>query len=73
MQNSEVIAVQNYLRKLFGGDRIRLKAGRPGHPVEVYVGDEFVGTVYRDDEDGEVTYTLTLTVLASDLDQRGGD
>ncbi len=67
MQEFEVIAIQNYMRKLFGADRIRLKPGRADHPVEVYVGDEFVGTVYRIEEEGEVSYSFTMTILDIDL------
>lgn len=67
MQSSEIIAIQNYLRKLFGGDRIRLIGGKGDQPVEVYVGDEFVGTVYRVEEEGEVSYSFTMSILDIDL------
>jgi Protein of unknown function (DUF3126) len=35
--------------------------------VEVYAGREFLGTLYRDEEDGEVSYSLHITILEGDL------
>lgn len=67
MKDTEIIAVQNYLRKLFGNDRIRLKKGRPNDPVEVFVNEEFIGTVYRDAEDGDVSYSFNMSILDIDL------
>ncbi|MEX1148202.1 MAG: DUF3126 family protein [Sphingomonadales bacterium] len=67
MKESEVVDVQAYLRGLFGTDRIRLKRGRAQDGMEMYVGDEFVGTVYRDDDECDVSYNVTMTVLYIDL------
>jgi hypothetical protein len=33
----------------------------------VLIGDEFIGTLHRDDEEGEVSYALTITILQEDL------
>lgn len=35
--------------------------------VEIAAGDEVIGTVHRDVEDGEVSYAVHLTILAEDL------
>jgi len=68
MKPSDIARVQAYLRRLLGSDRIRLIApARPGLTVEVAVEDEVIGTVHRDDEEGEVSYAVTLTVLEEDL------
>ena len=40
---------------------------RKGLSVEFAVGDEVLGTVYKDEEDGEVSYSVTLTILDEDL------
>ena len=32
-------------------------------------GEEFVGTVHRDEEDGDVSYSIQIVVLAEDLAQ----
>lgn len=68
MKPAEIARVQAYLRRLLGSDRITLLApARPGLSVEVSVQDEVIGTVHRDDEEGEVSYAVMLTVLEEDL------
>jgi len=42
---------------------------RRGQSVEVRVGDEFLGTVHRDEENGEVSYSLHIAILEEDLAQ----
>jgi hypothetical protein len=69
MTQAEIAAVQAHLRRLFGNERIALVAPRQrrGGSVEVMVGGEFVGTVHRDEEEGEVSYAVQIVVLAEDL------
>ena len=68
MTRSEIERVQAYLRQLLGTERIRIAAPkRTGLSVEVAVGDEVVGTLHRDSEDGEVSYSVHLTILEEDL------
>ncbi len=70
MGQAEIAAVQAHLRRLFGSQRIALVAPqRRGGSVEVRVGEEFVGTVHRDEEDGDVSYSIQIVVLAEDLAQ----
>ncbi len=68
MKPTEIARVQAYLRRILGSDRITLIAPpRPGLTVEVAVEGEVIGTVHRDDEEGEVSYAVTLSVLEEDL------
>lgn len=67
MRNSEIVAVQNYLRALFGNERISLAKGRADEQVEVYMGKEFIGTIYRDEDEGEVSYSFNMSILDIDL------
>lgn len=72
MTRAEIAAVQAHLRKLFDNERIVLVAPRRrGGSVELLVGGEFVGTVHRDEEDGEVSYAVQIAILAEDLGQVG--
>ena len=48
-----------------GADPAPAKAGAP---IEVYSGEEFVGVLHRDEEDGEVSYDLHISILAEDLE-----
>jgi hypothetical protein len=35
--------------------------------AEVYFGDEFLGVIFRDDEDGELSYDFNMAILEMDL------
>ena len=66
---AERAAVQAHLRRLFGNNRIAVTAPeRKGASVELRVGDEFIGTIHRDAEDGEVSYAVQIVVLSEDLE-----
>ena len=68
MNKSEMARLQKYLRDKFGTERIALSL-KPGKDafIEVSLGGEFIGTIYRDEEDGEVSYAFTMTILEMDL------
>ena len=64
----ELRRVQAYLREKFGNTKIRLRdRTQSDESVEVFVGDEFIGVIYRDEEDGEVSYDFNMAILAYDL------
>lgn len=68
MTGSEIERVQTYLRRLLGTRRLRVLAPkRAGLSVEVAAGDEVIGTLHRDVEEGEVSYAVHLTILEEDL------
>ena len=68
MTANEIARVQDYLRQLFANDRIVIDPpAKPRAPVEVRIGEEFIGVLHRDDEDGEVSYALQMVILAEDL------
>lgn len=65
---SEIWRVEKYLRNLFRLDTITL-VERPKQPdsVEVVIGGEFIGVVFKDEEDGEVSYAFNMAILEMDL------
>jgi hypothetical protein len=68
MTKADIDRVQAYLRRLLGTERINLLApARAGLSVEVAVQDEVIGTLHRDEDEGEVSYSIHLTVLEEDL------
>jgi len=70
MTQAELAAVQAHLRRLFANQRIALVApSRRNASIELRIGEEFVGTVHRDEEDGDVSYSVQIVVLAEDLAQ----
>jgi hypothetical protein len=68
MTPSDIDRLQTYLRKLFGSERIQVvQPPRKGATIELAVNDETIGTVHKDVEDGETSYSIHLTVLEEDL------
>ena len=67
MNNDEVLRVQTYLRLKFSNDMLTLKRGAKEDMVEVFMEDEFIGTLFRDDEDGEVSYAFNMAIPEFDL------
>ena len=67
MTRSEIWRIEKYLRGLFRLDTISLVEGLKDDSVEVYIGDEFIGPLYKDDEDGEVSYAFNMAILEIDL------
>jgi len=61
--------IERYLRTTFQNQRIGVRA-RPKKTdsVEVYIGDEFIGVIFEDKEDGETSYNLQIAILEIDLD-----
>lgn len=70
MNPQEMVKVQTYLRKVFGSKTLSVRA-RPKikDSAEVYVGEEFVGTLTRDEDDGELCYQFQMAILELDLDE----
>ncbi len=68
MTREELTQLETYLRKTFQMQTIEVRA-RPKKKdsAEVYIGDEFIGVLYRDDEDGEVSYQFQMAILEFDL------
>lgn len=68
MTRSEIWRLEKYLRSLFRLDTIVIHE-RPKQPdsVEVHVAGEFIGVIFRDDEDGEVSYAFQMAILEIDL------
>jgi Protein of unknown function (DUF3126) len=65
----ELVKLTNYLRTKFELPSIQVKK-RPQKEdsAEVYIGDEFIGVLFRDEEDGELSYNFTMAILDFDLE-----
>ena len=69
MDVPEIRKLENYLKRLFGNARIRV-VPRPKKEdsAEVYIGEEFVGVLFVDDEDEERSYNFQMAILGADLE-----
>ncbi len=55
MERAEIQKLENYLRKTFQLSSIGVRARpRKDDSAEVYIGDEFIGVIFKDEEDGEL-------------------
>jgi len=65
---SEVKRLQTTLQRLLGSPKLTVTAPtRKGMSVEIAVAGELIGTVHRDEDEGEVSYAVHITVLEEDL------
>ena len=66
MDVKEISKLDAYLKRLFDNPKIRV-VPRPkkDDSAEVYVGDEFLGIVFKDEDDGD--YNFSMAILDIDL------
>jgi len=67
--SEELIKLTNFLRKQFQNTQIVVKR-RPqkDDSAEVYIGEEFIGVIFRDDEDEDLSYNFQMAILDFDLE-----
>jgi hypothetical protein len=70
VKKEELARLEAYLRKTFGAKTLTVRA-RPkkDDSAEVYIGDDFTAVLYREDEDGEVSYQFQMAILEMDLEE----
>ena len=72
MKKEEMAKVQAFLRRRFSNDKIEVRA-RPKKTdsAEVYIGqrdEDFLAILYREEEDGEVSYQFQMAIIELDLE-----
>lgn len=66
----EMEKIQTYLQQLFWNPEIRVSAGEgKDSPAEVFVGKEFLGVIYKNNDDGEISYDWNMSILPEDIEQ----
>ncbi len=70
MKPDEIRKLEAYLRRKFDLETMQVKA-RPkkDDSAEVYIGDEFIGVIYRDDEDDDLSWNFSMAILEFDLEE----
>ena len=67
-QATEMSKLQAYLEKTFGNKGFALKMReKAGDSVEVLLNGEFLGLVYKNEEEGETSYDFNMSILDMDL------
>ena len=68
MTRGELWRLEKYLRNLFRLDTITVvERPKQQDSVEVHINGEFVGVLFKDEEDGEVSYAFNMAILEMDL------
>tara|TARA_Y100000739_G_C20287702_1_gene319598 strand:+ start:58 stop:285 length:228 start_codon:yes stop_codon:yes gene_type:complete len=74
MDDPELARVEKYLQNKFGNQNIRLRERMQSDgSVEVYLGEEFIGVIYKDEEEGDISYDFNMSILEIDLPSNNGD
>lgn len=64
----EVSRIQKYMQDTFKNKGFALKMREKAtDSVEVLLDGEFIGVVYKDDDEGEVSYNFSMAILEFDL------
>ena len=68
MNKEELEQLQAYLRKTFGTPNLNVRGRqKKTDSAEVFIGDEFIAVLFREDEDGEISYQFQMAILDVDL------
>lgn len=66
----ELIKVQAFLRSKFGNEKIAVRPrSQAADSIEVLINGEFIGLVYKDEDEGETSYDFNMSILDIDLSE----
>lgn len=69
MDANERAQLQKFMRSRFKTPNLEIRARpRKTDSAEVYIGDEFIGVISRDEDEGELSWHFTMSILEEDLD-----
>jgi Protein of unknown function (DUF3126). len=63
----EIRKLEAYLKRSLNPELVVKARPRKDDSAEVYLNDEFLGIIYRDDEDGDLSYNFSMAILDVDL------
>jgi hypothetical protein len=70
VKKEELAKLQSYLRKTFGTPKLEVRPQpKKQDMAEIFIDGEFVATLYREEEDGEISYQFQMAILELDLEQ----
>ena len=68
MTPEEIKKLDAYFKKLFGGGFAVRARPKKTDSCEVYNGDEFIGVLYLDEDEGERSYNFSMAILDIDIE-----
>lgn len=64
----ETVKLEAYLQRKFNNRELSLRQrAQTRDSLEVFLGEEFIGVIYKDSEDGETSYDFNMAILEMDL------
>ena len=70
MKPDEIAKLTKFLRTKFELSTISVrKRPQKDDSAEVYIGDEFIGVIFKDEEDGDLSYNFSMAILEFDLEE----
>jgi hypothetical protein len=67
LKPEEIKKLDAYFKRMINPQIIVKARPRKNDSAEVYLGEEFLGVVYLDDEDGDRSYNFSMAILDVDL------
>jgi hypothetical protein len=69
LKPEEIRKLDAYFKRTFKNPTLQVKARpRKDDSCELYVGDEFLGIIFKDEEEGELSYNFSMAILDVDLE-----
>ncbi len=65
---TETTKLEKYLQKKFGNPGLSLRSRQTADSLEVLLNGEFLGVIYKDEDEGELAYDFNMAILDIDLD-----
>lgn len=69
MKADEIRKLDAYFKRTFQNPALTVKARpRKDDSCELYLGEEFLGIIFKDEEEGELSYNFSMAILDIDLE-----
>lgn len=69
MKPDEIRQLDAFFKRKFQNPHLEVKARpRKDDSCELYVGEEFLGIIFRDEDEGELSYNFSMAILDVDLE-----
>lgn len=69
IQPEDLVKLRNYFTRTFKNEGFQLKIREKApDSIEVLLNGEFIGVIYKDDDEGETSFDFNMAILDIDLD-----
>ncbi len=69
INKADIAKLQVYLQKKFGNPGLTIRERRVADSVEVYLNGEAIGTIYKDNDEDEISFDFNMSILDIDLEE----